>query len=96
MTKQQLAKRRNWSKARLMGITFDEQVFTEDEICKIKVIRNYIKVLLNEWDDESRKLDLNPLPYYEIVDKTDGRVIDVTKDKKRWSKHNEDVIIRPI
>ena len=61
MTKQQLARRRNWSKARLLGMRhYDWNVFSEREKFLLEGILNTIDEIMEGWDEESKKLGLTP------------------------------------
>jgi hypothetical protein len=55
-----LAKVRNWSKYRLMGVNFPREGLTLDEQDEIAFIRYKIKEILDKWDDRSRELNLVP------------------------------------
>lgn len=55
-----LAKKRNWSKYRLMGVTFPREGLTLDEEDEIAFIKYKIKEILDKWDDRSRELNLVP------------------------------------
>lgn len=58
MTKQELARGRNWQKARLTGQVLNNSYFTPDEKDIIKQINNLKQKLLSTWDDNSKKLGL--------------------------------------
>lgn len=55
-----LAKTRNWSKYRLMGITFPREGLTDEELMEIEDIKERIRELFENWDDRSRSLNLIP------------------------------------
>lgn len=55
-----LAKKRNWSKYRLMGITFPREGLTLDEQDELYFIRSKIQEILIKWDERSRELNLVP------------------------------------
>jgi hypothetical protein len=55
-----LAKKRNWSKYRLMGANFPSEGLTLDEQDEIAFIRYKIKEILDKWDERSRELNLVP------------------------------------
>ena len=55
-----LAKKRNWSKYRLMGVTFPREGLTLDEEDEIAFIKYKIKEILDKWDERSRELNLVP------------------------------------
>jgi hypothetical protein len=55
-----LAKTRNWTKYRLMGVTFPREGLTSEEIQELDQARGIIKEILLKWDDRSRSLNLVP------------------------------------
>jgi hypothetical protein len=55
-----LAKKRNWSKYRLMGCNFPREGLTLDEEDEIAFIKYKIKEILDKWDERSRDLNLVP------------------------------------
>lgn len=55
-----LAKKRNWSKYRLMGVTFPREGLTLDEEDEIAFIRYKIQEILSKWDERSMELNLVP------------------------------------
>jgi len=55
-----LAKKRNWSKYRLMGSNFPREGLTLDEEDEIAFIRHKIQEILSKWDERSRELNLVP------------------------------------
>jgi hypothetical protein len=55
-----LAKKRNWSKYRLMGANFPSEGLTLDEQDEIAFIRYKIQEILSKWDERSRELNLVP------------------------------------
>jgi hypothetical protein len=55
-----LAKKRNWSKYRLMGANFPSEGLTLDEQDEIAFIRYKIQEILVKWDERSRELNLVP------------------------------------
>lgn len=55
-----LAKKRNWSKYRLMGVTFPREGLTLDEEDEIAFIRHKIQEILSKWDERSMELNLVP------------------------------------
>jgi hypothetical protein len=55
-----LAKVRNWSKYRLMGVTFPRNGLTLDEEDEIAFIKHKIQEILYKWDERSRELNLVP------------------------------------
>ena len=62
MTKQELAQRRNWLKARLLGFNLAayKQVLTDYENTRMGQIRTLINEVLKNWDDSSKELGLTP------------------------------------
>lgn len=57
-----LAKKRNWSKYRLMGANFPSEGLTLDEQDEIAFIRFKIQEILEKWDERSMQLNLVPKP----------------------------------
>lgn len=57
-----LAKKRNWSKYRLMGTNFPREGLTLDEENEIAFIKHKIQEILSKWDERSRELNLVPKP----------------------------------
>ncbi len=55
-----LAKVRNWSKYRLMGVTFPRNGLTIDELDELHAIQGKILEVLNKWDERSMELNLVP------------------------------------
>lgn len=55
-----LAKTRNWTKYRLMGVTFPREGLTSEEIQELDQAREIIKQILLKWDERSRSLNLVP------------------------------------
>lgn len=55
-----LAKQRNWSKYRLMGVTFPREGLTPEELDELQQARDLINKVLTNWDDRSRQLNLIP------------------------------------
>jgi hypothetical protein len=55
-----LAKVRNWSKYRLLGVTFPKQGLTIQEIAEIHEIQGKILAILSRWDERSMQLNLVP------------------------------------
>jgi hypothetical protein len=55
-----LAKKRNWSKYRLMGANFPSEGLTLDEQDEIAFIRYKIQEILVKWDERSKELNLVP------------------------------------
>lgn len=53
MTKQELARRRNWAKLRLSGVCFDLDVFSGNELILVNQIQELQRQLLGFWDAES-------------------------------------------
>lgn len=58
-SKQELARARNWTKARLMGAYVDISVLTPKEIIIMKKIESLRKDILDDWVVQSRLLGLN-------------------------------------
>jgi hypothetical protein len=56
-----LAKARNWSKYRLMGVTFPKAGLTQSELDEVKAMEELINRLLSKWDERSIELGLTPL-----------------------------------
>ena len=50
MTKQELARERNWQKARLMGLTFNRTVLCEAEKLEVEKIKQAVNNILSNWD----------------------------------------------
>jgi hypothetical protein len=55
-----LAKKRNWSKYRLMGTSFPREGLTLDEEDEIAFIKHKIQEILSKWDERSMELNLVP------------------------------------
>jgi hypothetical protein len=55
-----LAKVRNWSKYRLMGVNFPRQGLTVEEHDEIHEVQGKILQILRKWDERSMKLNLVP------------------------------------
>jgi len=55
-----LAKERNWSKYRLLGVNFPRNGLTIDELDELHAIQGKILEVLNKWDERSMKLNLVP------------------------------------
>ena len=62
-----LAQKRNWSKYRLMGANFPNEGLTDQECERIIQIRNILKDIMINWDDNSRTLGLFPRKKREDV-----------------------------
>lgn len=86
---------RNWTKRRLMGFIVNEESLSKKEKDILKAIKNNIKVLLNEWDQESIKMGLKPLPYFKIFYE-ESQYEYITKDKKiiKEAKKNGAIITK--
>lgn len=63
MEKKELARIRNWTKARLISFKFNTKGLTSEEKVEINNIRSSIENLLDAWDDRSRELDLKIVRY---------------------------------
>ncbi len=74
--KQKLAQERNWTKARLMGgITgLTNGTFSNPEKLRVQEAVDIILGVLKDWDENSKILGLNPLPIYQVVDRTSGKI----------------------
>jgi len=58
------ARERNWSKARLMGITFNKSSFTSTELYHIHQIEKTLKYLKDNWDKNTEEhLEIVLEPY---------------------------------
>lgn len=57
--KQQFARRRNWQKARIMGMHIDTRVMTPKEQVIAKQINSLRKELIKNWTEGSIELGLN-------------------------------------
>ena len=58
---QNLARNRNWAKARLKGIiAYNRDVFTPEENAKLKEIGAIRDKMMTSWDRNSRKLGITP------------------------------------
>lgn len=58
------ARERNWSKARLSGISFNKNSFTSPELLLVKQIEDLKDTLLKEWDQNTEEhlgIKLKPL-----------------------------------
>jgi hypothetical protein len=58
------ARERNWSKARLSGLTFNMSSLTQEELSIVKQIQELRKTLLENWDkntEEHLGIKLKPL-----------------------------------
>lgn len=55
-----LAKQRNWSKYRLMGMTFPREGLTLEELEELQQAKDLINKVLINWDNRSRQLNLVP------------------------------------
>ena len=55
-----LAKQRNWSKYRLMGMTFPREGLTPEELDELQQAKDLINKVLINWDDRSRQFNLIP------------------------------------
>ncbi len=60
MTKQELARERNWQKARLMGLTFNRTVLCEAEKLEVEKIKQAVNNILSNWDIGTKLVGLNP------------------------------------
>lgn len=62
MNKQELARKRNWLKARLLGFNLAayRDVLTDYENTRTNQIRTLINDILKNWDDNSKELGLIP------------------------------------
>lgn len=56
-----LARVRNWTKYRLMGVNFPQAGLTQSELEEIEAIKESIKSVLLKWDERSIELGLTPL-----------------------------------
>jgi hypothetical protein len=56
-----LARNRNWTKYRLMGVNFPQAGLTQSELEEIEAIKEAIKKVLLKWDERSIELGLTPL-----------------------------------
>ena len=62
-TRQEIARIRNWAKARLMGMTFDINAFSKSEVSVIKDIFLLKDVLISNWDKNSvEEMGMNVKP----------------------------------
>ena len=61
--KQEFARRRNWMKARIMGIAFDTLVFSESEKAIANSIKANLDILKELWDEQSEKLGMKLKPH---------------------------------
>lgn len=60
MTKQQLARKRNWFKLRLLGISgFDTSILTEAEKSRLQLLIHFRNKMLEDFNRNSRELGLN-------------------------------------
>ena len=62
MTKQELARKRNWFKYQLMGsslINTNAKILTPDELILLKEIKHNLASLVLLFDESSRELGLN-------------------------------------
>ena len=55
-----LAKIRNWSKYRLLGVTFPRNGLTLSELEEIQEAQGKILEILRKWDERSMELNLVP------------------------------------
>lgn len=63
MTKQELARIRNWQKARLIGFNITSHIhncFSEEEKVELLKIKDAIDNLLNNWDLGTKAVGLKP------------------------------------
>lgn len=62
LTKRELAQKRNWWKFQLTGRTYpvDKRILTEEELALHKEMRNIQDHLIIHFNENSRKLGLNP------------------------------------
>lgn len=60
MIKQELARQRNWQLARLLGITFNKEVLSEEEKLHVEEIKRIVRILLDNWDTGTRQVGLTP------------------------------------
>lgn len=86
MNKKDLARKRNWEKRKLMGITINEEILTDKEKRVVGNIKDLVKYLLDGWDVESAELGLFPLPVYVIEG---GTMKFTTKSKKEMLMYKE-------
>jgi len=99
MTKQELARHRNWNKARLSGMSFDTRVFTEQELALLQKIQNLKEELLQHWDFNSKLLDLKVERYNVYLNNTMYKVNISYKEAlycKKYSDDEKSVEIRKI
>lgn len=68
ITKQELARIRNWNKARLCGITIDRRGLTSTEMAIFENAMNSIRTILKIYDRGYGELGLNSdPPRYDII-----------------------------
>jgi hypothetical protein len=73
------ARERNWSKARLMGITFNKSSFTSTELYHIHQIEKTLKYLKDNWDkntEEHLGIKLKPLQCEWCRKRFDGKPLE--------------------
>lgn len=57
--KRKLARRRNWTKARILGLmSLDFATITSEEKGKLEKIHKIQQSIIDSWDDNSKKLGL--------------------------------------
>lgn len=100
MTKQELARHRNWNKVRLSGMSFDTRVLTEQELALFEKILSLKDELLQHWDSNSKLLGLKVERYNVYLNNTTYKVNISYKEALYFKKHlaydEESVEIRKI
>lgn len=74
-----LARVRNWSKYRLMGMTFPREGLTPEELDELKQAKDLITKVLTNWDERSMQLNLVP--------KKESFMTQVQLERKPYAKH---------
>lgn len=58
--RQEQARRRNWAKARLLGMSIDPRVLTTSENMKLQELLSVRDEMIRDWDKNSIKLGFKP------------------------------------
>jgi len=91
INKVEFARRRNWMKARVIGLaSFDDSILTPKEREIIKEIKDLKNKLLDQWDEGSKELGMKLTTSFKIIYKETNEVIMITKSSKIKAKYRKD------
>lgn len=90
---QELAHKRNWQKAILTGLTIDVSPLTAEEKTIVSQIFFLRKILLENWDDNSKQLGLKVKRWKAEYKMPDGTVETeiINKTRKKLIKDFKDI-----